>query len=91
MFNIFNKRLKKELAFYKNKYLHRRGSTLFKGKTISYNMLSTNGGKNWYLMDKEDAIIGDVESIHPGLIKHLTNIDCLYEGKLDKITTLNNF
>jgi len=69
-------------------HLYKQGSTSTFGPNglnnpyLNYNLRSWDGGKNWYVVDynfktKEFKVLGDVEIIHPGLLKHLEGWDNL--------------
>jgi hypothetical protein len=77
-----NKRMKKSLDFYRETYLQEQGSTTmfgdkgFDNPVLNYDLRSWDAGKNWYAVDhdfvtEQVKVLGDVETIHPGLFEHL--------------------
>lgn len=82
------KLMKRELKYYKETYLHKNGAVSMNGVLINYNMISTNKGLNWYLLDANKAIIGEVDSVHPGLLQHLAQIDSLIHGDFKNVGTI---
>jgi hypothetical protein len=76
-------KLKKDVEFYDSIYLSRQGGTsLWNGKMINYNLRSFDGGKTWYACeygDKMVKILGEVETVYPGLMKTLIAWDKISE------------
>lgn len=68
-----------ELAYYKDKYrLKVGGTSLLRGfDQVNYRLLSPNGGRDWYVLDDADAIVGPVEEVYPGLLDNLAAMDSL--------------
>jgi hypothetical protein len=49
------------------------------GKFFNYHLMSFDGGKNWYAVDKkklfdEIVILGSVDDVYPGLVKYLSGM-----------------
>ena len=89
------KSMKKDLQYFHNKELRKQGSTTafgdkgFDNPAINYDLRSWDGGKNWYLVDNdweknEFKVIGNVDSIYPGLLKHLEAWDKMSERVASK-------
>jgi hypothetical protein len=58
------------------------GTQAFYNPILNYDLRSWDAGKNWYAVDfnyktGELKILGEVEKIYPGLMKHLTGWDDL--------------
>lgn len=68
-----------ELAYYQGKYRTQTGSTrLVRGfDQVDYRLLSPNGGRDWYVLDERDAVVGPVEEVYPGLLDSLAAVDSL--------------
>lgn len=74
-----------ELDYYRTTYLHKSGATCLwsgsKGVMINYNLRSFDGGLSWYAVQRHGElgdyvnVLGEVETIYPGLMAHLTQID----------------
>ena len=43
----------------------------------SYHLFSPNGGRDWYAIDEDDAIIGTADEVYPGLLAHLDGMEAL--------------
>jgi hypothetical protein len=82
------KSLKKDKQYTDTTYLYKQGGTCtfgpngFNNPPLNYNLRSWDGGKNWYVVDynfdtKEFKVLGDVDTIYPGLLKHLEGWDNL--------------
>lgn len=71
------KELRKQLASYEKRYTWRVGATSFlgQGEKSSYRLFSLDGGKTWYVVDKDNQILGAAEQVHPGLLKHLDGME----------------
>lgn len=79
-------KMERELEFYQKTYKVKQGSTALwegsKGNFLNYELWSFDGGRNWYVIrrDSDNVYIqGNVENVYPGLLKHLTAIDTLYD------------
>ena len=76
-----NTQLQKELDRYKSHYIYQAGITVLGDKTINYQLVTLDGGQNWYVYsigdNREVQIIGPVEEVYPGLIEHLTGLEAL--------------
>jgi len=83
-----NKRIKSTLDFYQETYLQKQGSTTmfgdngFHNPPFQYDLRSWDGGKNWYAVNydfatRELKVLGEVETIYPGFMKHLDHWDKL--------------
>lgn len=75
---------KREIDYYNSTYLSKQGATsLWKGsngKVVNYYLRSFDSGRNWYAITMSDSgttILGPVEEIFPGLMKHLKDWDNL--------------
>lgn len=84
------KSMKRTNEYYDSTYLRKQGGTStygdngFNNKMINYDLRSWDGGKNWYVTEynfktNELKIVGESETIYPGLIKHLESWDKLTE------------
>ena len=82
-------KLKKELNYFKSKYLRKQGCASMNGIMITYELISTNGGNDWYAIDKNGRIIGEAEIAHPGLMAHLENINKLCSGNIEAGLVIN--
>jgi len=86
------KRLKSNQEYRDSTYLSKQGgSSLYHppkwdvkkdGKFFNYRLNSWDGGKNWYVVDynfdtKEFKILGEVNELYPGLLKHVIGMDNL--------------
>ena len=77
----------REIKHYRQKYLYKSGMTTLwsgsKGKPLSYQLQSFDGGNTWYVCEWHGAgqdylqILGKVEVVYPGLLEHLDNMDKL--------------
>lgn len=74
------KQLKKYQLLNNQHNLIKSGGTSLYGdkEMLNYNLRSWDGGKNWYAIDQELCfrfgevkILGEAETIYPGLLKHL--------------------
>jgi hypothetical protein len=79
-------KLKRDVAYYDSTYLSRQGGTLLwgDGKTaVNYNLRSFDGGKTWYAYEYgknwELKILGEAETVYPGLMKTLIAWDKIKE------------
>lgn len=73
-------KLRKSVNYYNSTYLSRQGGTsLWNGTMVNYNLKSFDGGKIWYACEYsknwELKILGEVETVYPGLMKTLTAWD----------------
>ena len=73
-------KLKRDVNYYDSTYLSRQGGTsLWNGEMINYNLRSFDGGKIWYACEYgknwELKILGEVETVYPGLMKTLNAWD----------------
>lgn len=81
--SLNNKNEKKVSEYYEKTYLRLSGGTsLYNNSIINYDLRSWDAGKNWYVVDynfdtKELKILGEVEKVYPGLMKHLKTMDDL--------------
>ena len=68
-----------DLRYYKKRYLWKVGSTMLVpgSPLVNYRLLSTNGGRDWYAVDKHDAIIGHADEVYPGLLTHIAGLESL--------------
>ena len=91
--------LKKDLEYYRSTYIRNQGcTTLWKGshgQMINYNLLSLDGGHNWYAVTNKDPdntiVIGNAEQVYPGLRETLAAWDGLidYVSKHGPISLTN--
>ena len=65
------------------RYKTRGGGTSVNGVWINYSIASFDYGKTWYVMDKDDKVIGECEKVHPGLLKTISGWDAIYELSKD--------
>lgn len=88
------KEMKDTIKRHNDTYLQKSGGTslyfppgwnkIRDGKAFNYSLSSFDGGKNWYVVDKEKlfdeiVILGNVEDIYPGLMERLDGFDNLSE------------
>ncbi len=79
--------LRKEVTYYQTNYQYKVGTTaLYDGYSLtnplSYRLATFDGGKNWYALDTkadEVVVVGSAEEIYPKLLKHLNDMDLLFE------------
>lgn len=88
-------RMERDLNYYTNTYKVKQGSTSLwegsKGAFLNYELRSFDGGRNWYVVRRDGDnvyIQGNVENVYPGLLKHLTAMDALY-NQVEKNGPLN--
>ena len=81
-----NKRLRRNADYIAKTYLRKQGvTTLYpgaKGQNFNYELRSFDAGKTWYAVkydfEKETVtVLGDAETVYPGLLKHLDAMDAL--------------
>lgn len=97
------KSLKRNKEYTDSIYLSKQGGTSmfgpngFDNPMLNYNLRSWDGGRNWYVVDynfdtKEFKVLGEVDSIYPGLIEHLNGWDKLtdYVSKNGPISGLDS-
>lgn len=88
----------KELDYYQKTYLSKSGATMLwrgsNGKVLSYNLHSIDGGNSWFVVQSQGQslkVLGDVETVYPGLMKHLEGMDALTERvKQNKLLDFHN-
>lgn len=82
------KSLKQQKVYWDTTYLRKSGGTTtfgpkgLKNPILNYDLRSWDAGKNWYAVDynfktEELKILGEVEKIYPGLMKHLEAWDTM--------------
>ena len=79
------KSAKKDLSFYNKTYLTKQGGTrMLEDKILNYHLKSFDGGKTWYAIDDKlffndgtCIILGEAETVYPGLLNHLNAWDNL--------------
>lgn len=82
---------------YKNRYLTKQGFTkLYNNQDLNYHLLSFDYGKVWYVIDGDEyfksyqvVILGEVETLYPGLMKHLDAWDNLHKH-VSKFESIDN-
>lgn len=82
-----NRQLKRSVDYYSVNFLRKQGSTslmpnLKQGEFLNYELRSFDGGKNWYAVQSDFKtetvkILGEAETVYPGLMKHLNAMDAL--------------
>ena len=93
-----NGQLQRTIDRHSKTFLYKSGATSLwagsKGTMINYDLRSFDGGNTWYACQMEGAgrdylkILGEVETIYPGLMKHLDNMDKLF-NKVNRDGPLN--
>jgi hypothetical protein len=82
--------------YYEENYQTKMGSTMMltdKTDWTSYELRTFDGGKNWYAVQSDVSdgsvrVLGDADSIYPGLVRHIDGMEKLQEyvdknGSLD--------
>lgn len=77
-----NKRMARKVGYYDTNYLRKQGATSLwsTNGALNYDLRSWDGGKHWYAVTTENdsvIIIGETETVYPGLMRHLSDIDAL--------------
>jgi len=77
-------KLRREFNYYNSTYISRQGGTsLLNGTMINYDLRSFDGGKIWYACERgnngELIILGEAETVYPGLMKTLQAWDKIKE------------
>lgn len=82
-----NTRMEKELNHYRSTYLYKQGATsLWKGSNgamLNYELRSFDAGVSWYAVQRQGElgqylkILGEVETVYPGLMEHLATWDAI--------------
>ncbi len=72
-------------------------TTTYLGETggLSYNLRSFDDGKHWYKVEYNEKdsgwhILGEVETLHPGLLEHLESWDKIMSKKSLNINSVNS-
>lgn len=83
--------LKREVSAYHENYQVKNGGSTLKGKLVNYELLSLDKGTTWYVVN-DGKIVGDVNKVYPGLLKHIQGMEALYAyiAKKGAITEINS-